>query len=89
MAIFGHLCVFSEENYQKRMVLVKIGPFETNEHFLGQKRAFQANIASMKQKSHVINLFWLQLNIFWTREGCLRPKNDYFGQKCAFKGVKH
>jgi hypothetical protein len=63
--------------------------FETNEHFLGQKKAFQANIATMKQKSHVISLFWLQLNIFLTRVGCSRPKNDYFGQKCAFKGVKH
>jgi hypothetical protein len=56
--------------------------------FWAKKKAFQANIANMKQKSHVISLFWLQLNIFWTREGCSGPKNDYFGQKCAFKAQK-
>jgi hypothetical protein len=55
---------------------------------MGQKNAFQANIAFMKQKSHVISLFWLQLNIFWTREVCSGPKNNYFGQKCVFKAQK-
>jgi hypothetical protein len=37
----------------------------------------------MKQKSHVISLFRLQLTISYTREGCLGPKKDYFGQKWA------
>jgi hypothetical protein len=27
MAVFTKICLFSKENYQKRRVLVKIGPF--------------------------------------------------------------
>jgi hypothetical protein len=43
----------------------------------------------MKQKSHVISLFWLQLTISYTREGCLGPKKDYFGQKWAISDQKY
>jgi hypothetical protein len=36
------------------------GPFfETNEHFLGQKRAFQANMTNVEQKCLIANLFRL------------------------------
>jgi hypothetical protein len=43
----------------------------------------------MKKKSHVISLFWLQLTISYTREGCLGPKIDYFGQKWAISDQKY
>jgi hypothetical protein len=53
-----------------------------------KKRAFQANIANMEQKCHVISLFWLEMTIFWTSEGCSGPKNDYSGQECDFWAQK-
>jgi hypothetical protein len=68
--------VYNEtKNYQERLVLFqKKAIFETNEHFLCPKSAFQANIADMKQKGHVISLFWLEMTIFQTSEGCSVPK---------------
>ena len=53
-----------------------------------KKRVFQGNIANMEQKCHVISLFWLEMTIFQTSEGCSGPKNDYFGKKCAFWAQK-
>jgi hypothetical protein len=42
----------------------------------------------MKQKSCVTSLFWLQLTIFFTNEGCSGPFKGCFGQKCAFLAQK-
>jgi hypothetical protein len=42
----------------------------------------------MEQKCHILSLFWLQMTIFKTSEGCSAPKNDYLGQKCAFWAQK-
>jgi hypothetical protein len=53
-----------------------------------KKRAFQAYIANVEQKHHVMSLFRLEMIIFETSEGCSGPKNDYFGQTCAFWAQK-
>jgi hypothetical protein len=51
MAICSKICFFSEENYQERLVKVKIGPFfETNEHFLGQKKGISSQYSQYGAK---------------------------------------
>jgi hypothetical protein len=42
----------------------------------------------MEQKYHILIFFGLKLTIFFTWEGCSGPKNDYFGQNCAFWAQK-
>jgi hypothetical protein len=38
----------------------------------------------MEQNCHVLGLFWPQVTIFKTNEGCLGVVNDYMSQKYAF-----
>jgi hypothetical protein len=42
----------------------------------------------MEQKCYILDLFWLQMTIFMTNEGCLGLENDYMSKKYANFGLK-
>jgi hypothetical protein len=88
MAVCSKICLFSEENYQERPGEGKNWPFlRPMSTSWEKKRAFQANIANMEQKCHGISLFWPEMIIFWTSEGCSGPKMTILDKNVIF-GLK-
>ena len=93
MAICSKICLFSEENYQERLVKVKIGPFWDQWALPGPKKGISRQYSQYGAKmpcyklvlagnDHFLDqwgLFRAKKWLFWTRMWFLGSKRTFFG----------